>query len=220
MKRKLLGCGIIAGPLFVVASVAQAFTRTGFDLGRHPISLLSLGSLGWVQVANFVVSGVLYVAGAVGLRMALRPGRGSTWAPRLVALTGVGLIVAGVFTTDAGAGFPPGAPAGAPAMSWHGMLHEVGFALSFVGAIAACGVFARRYVALGRRGWAVAAVATVVAVLVIAGWPDINTLSARLVIATAGLFGFLSAVSAQLFRQKREPALLAPATSRGLTIQG
>jgi len=220
MKRKLLGCGIIAGPLFVVASLAQAVTRTGFDLGRHPISLLSLGSLGWVQVANFAVSGVLYVAGAVGLRMALRPGRGSTWAPRLVALTGVGLIVAGVFTTDAGAGFPPGSPAGAPAMSWHGVLHEVGFALSFVGAIGACGVFARRYAALGRRGWAVAAVATVVAVLVIAGWPDLSTLSVRLVIATAASFGFLSVVAAQLFLQEGEPTPLAPSTRRGLTTQG
>ncbi|HET9778353.1 MAG TPA: DUF998 domain-containing protein [Propionibacteriaceae bacterium] len=220
MKRKLLACGIIAGPLFVVASLVQAFTRTGFDIGRHPISLLSLGALGWVQIANFVVSGVLYVAGAVGLREALRPGRGSTWAPRLVALTGVGLIVAGVFATDAGAGFPPGAPVGAPAMSWHGVLHEVGFVLSFGGAIAACGVFARRYAALARRGWAVAAVTTVVAVLVIAGWPDLNTLSVRLVIAAAALFGFLSAVSAQLFRQEREPAALAPATPRGLTIQG
>jgi hypothetical protein len=220
MKHKLLGCGIVAGPLFVVASLAQAFTRTGFDLGRHPISLLSLGSLGWVQIANFVASGVLYLAGAAGLRAALRPGRGSTWAPRLVALTGVGLIVAGVFTTDAGAGFPPGAPAGAPAMSWHGVLHEVGFVLSFVGAIAACGVFARRYIALGRRGWAVAAVTTVVAVLVIAGWPDINTLSVRLVIATAALFGFLSAVLAQLSSQGREPAPLTPATPRRLPVQG
>ncbi len=220
MKRKLLGCGIIAGPLFVVASLAQAFTRTGFDLARHPISLLSLGSLGWVQIVNFVVSGALFVAGAVALREALRPGPGSTWAPRLVALTGVGLIVAGVFTTDAGAGFPPGAPAGAPAMSWHGVLHEVGFALSFVGAIAACGVFARRYVSLGRRGWTVAAVTTVVAVLVIAGWPDLNTLSARLVIATAALFGFLSAVAAQLLGQQREPAAVAASTLRGLTIQG
>ena len=217
MKRKLLGCCIIAGPLFVVASLAQAFTRTGFDLGRHPISLLSLGSLGWL---HFIVSGVLYVAGAVGLRKALRPGRGSTWAPRLVAITGVGLIVAGVFTTDAGAGFPPGAPAGAPTMSWHGVLHEVGFGLSFVGAIAACGVFARRYAALGRRGWAVAAIATVVAVLVIAGWPDLNTLSVRLVIATAALFGFLSAVAAQLFGQERQPAPIAASTRRGLTIQG
>jgi Protein of unknown function (DUF998) len=216
MKRKRLGCGIIAGPLFVVASLAQAFTRTGFDLARHPISLLSLGSLGWVQIINFVVSGALFVAGAVALREALRPGPGSTWAPRLVALTGVGLVVAGVFTTDAGAGFPPGAPAGAPAMSWHGVLHEVGFALSFVGAIAACGVFARRYTSLGRRGWAVAAVTTVVAVLVIAGWPDLNTLSARLVIATAALFGFLSAVAAQLLGQQREPAPVAASTLRGL----
>jgi Protein of unknown function (DUF998) len=209
MKRELLACGIIAGPLFVVASLVQAFTRTGFDLGRHPISLLSLGSLGWVQIANFVVSGVLYVAGAVGLREALRPGRGSTWAPRLVAITGVGLIVAGVFTADAGAGFPPGAPVGAPTMSWHGLLHEVGFVLSFGGAIAACGVFARRYSALGRRGWAVAAVTTVVAVVVIVGWPDLNTLSVRLVIATAALFGFLSAVAAQLFGQERQPAPVA-----------
>jgi hypothetical protein len=221
MKRKLLGCVIIAGPLFVVGSLVQAFTRTGFDLGRHPISLLSLGSLGWLQIANFVVCGVLFVAGAVGLRDALRPGRGSTWAPRLVAITGVGLIVAGVFITDAGAGFPPGAPAGAPTMSWHGVLHEVGFALSFVGAIAACGVFARRYAALGRRGWALAAIATVVAVLVIAGWPDLNTVSVRLVIATAALFGFLSAVAVQLlFGEERQPTPVAASTPRGLTIQG
>src|SRR4029453_4376739 len=166
MKGSLLAFGLVAGPLFVVASLAQGFTRTGFDLVRHPISLLSLGSLGWLQVANFAVSGVLYVVGAVGLREALGPGRGSTCAPALVALPGVRLSGPGVFTPDAVAGFPPGAPAGAPAMSWHGVLHEVGFALSFVGAIGACGVFARRYAPLGRRGWAVAAVATVGAVLV------------------------------------------------------
>ena len=220
MKRKLLACGMVAGPVFVVASLAQAFTRSGFDLGRHPISLLSLGSLGWVQIANFAVCGILYLAGAVGMRAALRPGRGSIWAPRLVGVTGVGLIVAGLFTTDAGAGFPPGAPAGAPTMSWQGMLHEVGFGLSFLGAIAACGVFARRYAALGRRGWAVAALVTIVAVLAIAGWPDLNTLSVRLVIATAALFGFLSAVAAQLFHQQREPVPLASSAPRGLRIQG
>lgn len=70
MKRNLLVCGLIAGPLFVAASLGQEFTRNGFDLARHPISLLSLGSAGWIQIANFVVSGVLYVLGAVGLRSA------------------------------------------------------------------------------------------------------------------------------------------------------
>jgi hypothetical protein len=105
-------------------------------------------------------------------------------------------------------------------MSWHGVLHEVGFALSFVGAIGACGVFARRYAAIRWRGWAVAAAATVVAVLVIAGWPDLDTLSVRLLIATAASFGFLSVVAAQLFLQEREPTPLAPSKRRGLTIQG
>jgi hypothetical protein len=81
MERTLLRCGIVAGPLFVATSLIQAFTRRGFDLAQHPISLLSLGSLGWVQLANFVVSGVLYVIGAVGLRSALREGRAGTWGP-------------------------------------------------------------------------------------------------------------------------------------------
>jgi hypothetical protein len=78
MRRNLLYCGIVAGPLFIAASLIQAFTRTGFDLARHPLSLLSLGSLGWVQIANFVVSGILYVLGAVGQRAALRQSRGGT----------------------------------------------------------------------------------------------------------------------------------------------
>jgi hypothetical protein len=201
MRRNLLYCGIVAGPLFIAATLIQAFTRTGFDLARHPLSLLSLGSLGWVQIVNFVVSGTLYVLGAVGQRAALRRSRGGTWGPLFVGLSGIGLIIAGVFTADPGAGFPPGAPAGAPTMSWHGLLHEIGFMLSFVGAIGACAVFARRYAALGRRGWMVAALATPVAALVVAGWPDLNTLSVRLVIASAILFGFLTAVLAQTLKQ-------------------
>jgi hypothetical protein len=54
--------------LFVAVSLGQAFTRSGFDLTRHPLSLLSNGALGWLQITNFVVTGVLTLAGAVGLR--------------------------------------------------------------------------------------------------------------------------------------------------------
>jgi hypothetical protein len=36
------------------------------------------------------------------------------------------------------------------------------------------------------------------AALVVAGWPDLNTLSVRLVITTAILFGFLTAVFAEV----------------------
>jgi len=201
MKCNLLGCGLVAGPLFIAASLTQAFTRKGFDLARHPISLLSLGAPGWVQIANFVVCGTLYLLGAAGMRQALDQSRGGTWGPLLIGVTGVGLIIAGVFTADPGAGFPPGAPSGAPTMSWHGLLHELGFLLTFLASISASVVLARRYAAQRRRGWMVAALMTPVAALMVAGWPDLNTLSVRLVITAAILFGFLTAVFAEVLKQ-------------------
>ena len=63
--KNLLACGIVAGPLFLAVWLVQALTRDGFDPGRHPISLLSLGGAGWIQILNFVTAGVLYVATAV-----------------------------------------------------------------------------------------------------------------------------------------------------------
>lgn len=43
---RLLACGVVAGPLFLAVLMIQAFTREGFDLSRHPLSMLSLGDLG------------------------------------------------------------------------------------------------------------------------------------------------------------------------------
>src|SRR5712692_8815139 len=111
MYKALLACGLAAGPFYFAVSLAQAWTRPGFDLTRHPLSLLSTGDLGWIQITNFIVSGVLVVAGSVGMRRALRTGRASTWGPLLVGLFGVGLIGAGIFAPDPAAGFPPGTPA-------------------------------------------------------------------------------------------------------------
>ena len=48
----LLACGLALAPLFYVVVVAQMLTRTGFDIGRHPLSLLSLGDAGWIQIAK------------------------------------------------------------------------------------------------------------------------------------------------------------------------
>ncbi len=70
--RALLTCGVVAGPLYLAVGLAQAFTRDGFDLRKHPFSMLSLGEGGWIQIANFVVSGLLFLACAVGVRRALR----------------------------------------------------------------------------------------------------------------------------------------------------
>ena len=62
-SRMLLVCGAAAGPLYIAVGLAQMLTREGFDMRRHALSLLSNGELGWIQIANFLVSGALVVAG-------------------------------------------------------------------------------------------------------------------------------------------------------------
>ena len=170
VTRSLLGYGILAGPLYVVVSLAQALTRDGFDLTRHQWSLLSNGTLGWIQITNFVVTGLMVTASAAGLRRALAPGR---WASRLVAGYGAGLVCAGIFRADPALGFPPGTPAGAGTVSWHGILHFASGAVGFGCLIAACFVVARRFAAEGRGRWA--AYSRVTGVLFLAGFVGVAT---------------------------------------------
>lgn len=69
--RVLLLCSFAAGPVYMGVSLVQAFTRPGFDITRHALSALANGKLGWLQIANFVLTGLLITAGAVGIRRAL-----------------------------------------------------------------------------------------------------------------------------------------------------
>ena len=57
ITRSLLGYGVMAGPFYIVVSLAQALVRDGFDLSRHEWSLLADGPGGWIQVLNFVLTG-------------------------------------------------------------------------------------------------------------------------------------------------------------------
>ena len=192
----LLACGAVAGPLYVVIALLQVLTRDGFDLGRHPLSLLSLGELGWIQIANFVVSGLLAIAFAVGSRRVLHPGRAARWGPRLLALYGIGLVAGGVFVADPGGGFPPGAPEGAPEqLSWHGALHAAAPPLAFLSLIAACVVLARRFAGAGERGWVRYSIATAVACVVLIAWPDLDSLSWRLALAVTVGWAWVSAAA-------------------------
>ena len=109
--------------------------------------------------------------------------------------------MAGVFVTDPGAGFPPGAPAGAPEqISWHGLLHEVGFVVATLSWLGTCVVFARYFAAIRQPGWFWACTVTPVAVVVLASWPHQESLSVRLVIASAIQFGLLAAAAIRLMR--------------------
>ena len=195
VTRSLLGYGVLAGACYVTVSLAQALTRDGFDLSRHPWSLLENGSLGWIQSANFVLTGAMVAAFAVGLA---RAGAGR-WAPRLLALYGAGLAAAGVFTADPMAGFPVGAD---ETPSWHGMLHLAAGGIGFLGMVAACLVLGRRFAAAGRRGWALASRVTGVAFL--AAFAGITTGSTAATLPfVAGVvlsFGWLTALAVDTYR--------------------
>jgi hypothetical protein len=160
LTRALLACGGIAGPLYILVGVIEMLIRPGFDLRRHSLSLLSNGEGGWIHIAMLVTTGLLTIAGAVGMRRVLRGEPGGTWGPVLVGLYGLGLIGAGVFVADPALGFPPGTPPDANTISSHGLRHFVAGGSGFLGLIAACFVFARRFIAHKQLGWAAYSIAT------------------------------------------------------------
>jgi len=160
MTKVLLACGVVAGPVYLIVGLAQAFTRPGVDITRHDLSLLSNGDLGWIQVANLIITGLLVLASAVGIRQALYDGIGKTWGPLLVGVYGLGLIGAGIFKADPAMGFLVGTPADAMTISAHGLLHFITGGVGFLALIVACFVFARRFATLHQRGWAAYSVIT------------------------------------------------------------
>lgn len=198
-SQLLLTGGAAAGPIFIAVALIQAVTRTGFDAVKHPASLLSVGDMGWIQIANFVLTGLLFLAAAVGLRRVLRPGHASVWGPRLIAGFGVALIVGGVFVADPGLGFPPGTPEGvADEMSWHAMVHSAAPVLGFLALSLACFVFARRSLRLAERRWAAWSIFTGISIQVLGTMSSTSLNFIPLWIAMVLGFGWASAQVARL----------------------
>jgi hypothetical protein len=161
----LLACGAVGAFGFVIVALAAGAVRPQYSPLYHHISALSLGEGGWIQLTNFIMTGVLMLFYALGLRRALVSGRGSVWGPILIAAFGLGLIAAGIFVQDAAFGYPPGAPAGIPeAHTIHGTLHNVASLVVFGSLPAACFVFFRRFLTSQNRGWAAYSLLTGLAV--------------------------------------------------------
>jgi len=204
LTRALLIGGVIAGPLYMGVGVIEILVRPGFDISRHELSLMSIGDLGWIQIASFLVNGLLVLGCAVGMRRVMRSGRGRTWGPLLIGLYGLGFIAAGIFVADPMNGFPPGMPESST-ISWHALLHFVSAAFAFLGLIVACVVFARRFAALQQRGWANYSILT--GILFLGAFVGIasGAKQSALVLAFWGAmilgWAWLSLVSARLLRE-------------------
>lgn len=200
LTRGLLMAGAIAGPLFVVVALAQVATRAGFDLTRHPLSLLSLGDGGWVQVANFIVAGVLMLAFAVGVRRSLPVGPGRHAAPILFAIYGIGLVLGGAFPPDPALGFPAGTPDGYPT-EWTipGTVHAFAPPLAFLAFVVVTFVVARRLAWEGQRAAAIwSRVIGVVCLLLCQPLAPVPSLSLFLGVALA--FAWITGYAVSLLR--------------------
>lgn len=119
--KRLLTCGLVAGPFFVLAFLLEGATRVGYDPFRDPISSLAIGPDGWIQSLVFLITGPLIVVFAFGLRQTLKnSSNNSFWGPLLIGLAGIGIIGAGIFTTDPFIGYPAVVPFEALPRTLHG----------------------------------------------------------------------------------------------------
>jgi Protein of unknown function (DUF998) len=150
LQQLLAVAGLVGAPLFVVVFVAEGARRPGYDWLRQPISTLALGSAGWVQRANFVVTGLLLLGPAVALWSA----PDARWVGLLLGGFALGLVGAGAFSTDPVGGYPADTPA-PPRPSAAGNLHVLTSFLAVAFLTAACFVAAAGLATQGDAGWAV-----------------------------------------------------------------
>jgi Protein of unknown function (DUF998) len=193
--KALLVCGTVAGPLFTVAWLAQGAARANYDPLQHPISSLSIAERGWMQIASFIITGLLILAFSIGLRRALRSDLGSAWGPLLVGLVGVGLIGAGIFVTDPLNGYPPGTPRIPTERTTHGILHDLFGIPFFLGLPITCFVFARLFAISRERRWAVYSVCSGFAMLAVFFLARLGMRQVSGFADIAGLFGLLQRIT-------------------------
>lgn len=144
ITRLLIAGGAVGPLLFIIVLLIEGATRPGYSAWHHYGSNLSLGPGGWMQIANFLVCGLLTLCFAVGLRQVFRTGRGSVWGPILLSEFGLALITAGVFVTDPSLGYPPGTHSSGP-QTLHGTIHGVSGLIAFTSVAIASFVIARRF---------------------------------------------------------------------------
>ncbi len=150
---------MFAGPLYIGLAVLQMILRPEFDITKHSLSLMSNGSLGWIQISNFILTGLFVIAGGVGINKVLKGKSGGTWGPLMLGLYGLGLVAAGLFKADPMGGFPPDSPT-MNVVTTSGLMHLIVGSIGFIGLIAACFIFARKFYKDKDQTWANYSLAT------------------------------------------------------------
>jgi hypothetical protein len=162
----LLIAGVAGAVAFNATYLIDGALRHGYDQLSQPVSALSLGPGGTVQVVNFIAFGIVSCLTAFAWRPTLADGLGAVWYPRLAVLAGLAMICTGIFTLDPGKGYPPGIPAPAHP-SAHAQAHNVASYISLTVTVAGLVILVRRFAREPQwRGWTPAALAAAVLMMV------------------------------------------------------
>ena len=206
----LLTGGAIGPVLFVAVVLVSGWTRSGYDPTSMYLSYLSLGPGGWLVIATTVVSGLLILGSALGLRRAMRGGRAAGWGPILIGLCGLGVLVAGILVPDFARGYPPGTPLGPPSNpSFVARSHDVAAGIAMLCVLEAMFAFAWRFGREpGGRRWALYSRASAVAttVLLLASFIQTDVLGLFELIAIVIASGWVTHI---MWRFRRELAASA-----------
>jgi hypothetical protein len=130
VTRSLLGWGVVAGVFYLVVGIAQGLFRDGFSFAEHPLSLLMLGDLGWIQRTNLFITGLMVIAAAVGFQRATKPDKRAIKTGIALGIYGLALIGAGVFSPDPVDGFPE--PSSVADATTSGVMHLAFGAIGFI----------------------------------------------------------------------------------------
>jgi Protein of unknown function (DUF998) len=204
MRRKALRrigalAGLVAGPFFLASVALNTWASLDYlhSLGWEFVggeevpwpSSLARGPYGWVQVATFVITGLLVIVVAAALRGVLPRGRTGTLAVALLGLLGAALMLA-AFRVDV-----PMLTGGEP-QTWNGWLHGIAFLL-----IIATGVLAPLAMALAvrkDRSWRPTMLVSLAAAVLFIVFLLLPWGNATFLLAMATLFAWIAVVAARL----------------------
>ncbi len=138
-QRRLAGwAGMVGSALFVAVFTVEGWLRPGYNPLEMFISAVSLGPRGWVQIANFIILGLLLALFTWGVAREFRTGKASRGGVILLAIIALLFIVSGPFVMD---------PAGTPQSqaSVHGTIHGLAGGIIFLLMPISIFVFLRRF---------------------------------------------------------------------------
>ncbi|HUD44780.1 MAG TPA: DUF998 domain-containing protein [Patescibacteria group bacterium] len=129
--------GIIAPVVFITLFTIEGWLRLGYSPMNMFVSELSLGSWGWVQIVNFLITGSLIFIFGRGVAKQFPTGKAAKVGSTYLQIIGLSLIASGPFVTDPSVMFNQ--------TSIHGIIHGIFGAVVFLLMPVTCFVFFRSF---------------------------------------------------------------------------